>query len=100
MSVVEMKVPTIGESINEVLGLLVGRAKKPAGLYINEESEKYLYLRGENFSGQVGGFFDLLQVALSAHKRVVSVLDGNRVLSQCGVAVSLSATMTNTGSWI
>lgn len=76
---------TASESINEVVGVLVGRAKKPAGRYINDESEKSLYRLGENLIGHAGGVFDPLLERFVGHKMVVEVMEGDEVHEHVGI---------------
>lgn len=81
---------TASESINEVVGLLVGRAKKPAGRYINDESEKSLYRLGENLIGHAGGVFDPLLERFIGHKIVVEVMEGDEVHEHVGILKNYS----------
>ena len=76
---------TASESINEVVGLLVGRAKKPAGRYINDESEKSLYRLSENLIGHAGGVFDPLLERFIGQKMVVEVMEGDEVHEHVGI---------------
>lgn len=78
-------VGTASESINEVLSVLVGRAKKPAGRYINDESEKSLYRLGENLIGHAGGVFDPLLERHIGHKMVVEVMEDDEVHEHVGI---------------
>lgn len=78
-------VGTASESINEVVGVLVGRAKKPAGRYINDESEKSLYRLGEHLIGHAGGVFDPLLERFIGHKMVVEVMEGDEVHEHVGI---------------
>jgi len=78
-------VGTASESINEVMGVLVGRAKKPAGRYINDASEKSLYRLGENLIGHAGGVFDPLLERHIGHKMVVEVMEDDEVHEHVGI---------------
>lgn len=82
---------TASESINEVLGMLVGRAKKPAGRYINENSEKSLFRLGENLIGHVGGVFDPLLERFIGHKIVVEIMEGDEVHEHVGIFKNYSS---------
>ncbi|MCL4831361.1 MAG: hypothetical protein KJZ86_02935 [Caldilineaceae bacterium] len=76
---------TASESINEVVGVLVGRAKKPAGRYINDESEKSLYRLSENLIGHAGGVFDPLLERFIGQKMVVEVMEGDEIHEHVGI---------------
>ncbi|MBX3051993.1 MAG: hypothetical protein KF753_10995 [Caldilineaceae bacterium] len=76
---------TASVSINEVLGVLVGRAKKPAGRYINDESEKSLFRLGENLIGHAGGVFDPLLERFIGHKMVIEVMEDDEVHEHVGI---------------
>lgn len=81
---------TASESINEVVGLLVGRAKKPAGRYINDQSEKSLYRLSENLIGHAGGVFDPLLERILGQKIVVEVMEGDEVHEHVGILKNYS----------
>ncbi len=81
---------TASESINEVVGLLVGRAKKPAGRYINDQSEKSLYRLSENLIGHAGGVFDPLLERILGQKIVVEVMEGGEVHEHVGILKNYS----------
>ena len=83
-------VGTASESINEVVGLLVGRAKKPAGRYINDESEKSLYRLSENLIGHAGGVFDPLLERIIGQKIVLEVMEGDEVHEHVGILKNYS----------
>ena len=76
---------TASESINEVIGVLVGRAKKSAGHYINDGNEKSLSRLGQNLIGHAGGVFDPLLERLIGHKMVVEVMEGEEVHEHVGI---------------
>lgn len=81
---------TASESINEVVGLLVGRAKKPAGRYINDQSEKSIYRLSENLIGHAGGVFDPLLERILGQKIVVEVMEGDQVHEHVGILKNYS----------
>ncbi|NUQ37932.1 MAG: hypothetical protein HUU23_09085 [Caldilineales bacterium] len=64
---------TAGESFNEVLGLVIGRVKKPAGRYITDASETQLRQLGSNVIGHVGGPHDPLLERFIGSKVVLEV---------------------------
>ncbi len=76
---------TASESINEVLSVLVGRAKKPAGRYINDESEKSLYRLGSNLIGHAGGVFDPLLERYIGQKVVIEMMEDDTVHEHVGI---------------
>lgn len=76
---------TASESINEVLSVLVGRAKKPAGRYINDDNEKSLYRLGENLIGHAGGVFDPLLERFIGQKVVVEMMEDDEVHEHVGI---------------
>lgn len=78
-------VGTASDSINEVIGLLVGRARKPAGRYITPTGETYLNKLGTNLIGQVGGVFDPLMEHYIGQKVVVEVMEGSEVHEHVGI---------------
>ena len=81
---------TASESINEVVGLLVGRAKKPAGRYINDQSEKSIYRLSENLIGHAGGVFDPLLERILGQKIVMEVMEGDEVHEHVGILKNYS----------
>jgi hypothetical protein len=78
-------ISTAGESINEVLGLLVGRAKRPAGRYITDTGENYLNRLGTNLIGHVGGAYDPLLERYIGQKVVIELQEDNEVHEHVGI---------------
>lgn len=64
---------TAGESFNEVLGMVIGRVKKPAGRYITDAGESQLRQLGSNVIGHVGGPYDPLLERFIGKKVVLEV---------------------------
>lgn len=78
-------VSTANDSLSEVFGLLVGRAKKPAGRYITDQGEAYLNKLGVNLIGHVGGVFDPLLERYIGQKVVVEIQEGDEVHEHVGI---------------
>ncbi|MEZ4640339.1 MAG: hypothetical protein R2873_16450 [Caldilineaceae bacterium] len=78
-------VSTANDSLNEVFGLLVGRARKPAGRYITDQGEAYLNKLGVNLIGHVGGVFDPLLERYIGQKVVVEIQEGDEVHEHVGI---------------
>ncbi len=78
-------ISTANDSLSEVFGILVGRAKKPAGRYITEQGETYLNKLGVNLIGHVGGVFDPLLERYIGQKVVVEIQEGDEVHEHVGI---------------
>lgn len=76
---------TTSDSINEMISVLVGHARKPAGRYISEKGETYLNQLGTNLVGHVGGIYDPLLERYIGHKVVVEVLEDDEVHEHVGI---------------
>lgn len=76
---------TANDSFSEVFGLLVGRAKKPAGRYITDQGETYLNQLGKSLIGHAGGVFDPLLERYIGQKVVVEIQEGSEVHEHVGI---------------
>ncbi|MBX3001094.1 MAG: tetratricopeptide repeat protein [Caldilineaceae bacterium] len=76
---------TANDSFSEVFGMLVGRAKKPAGRYITDEGESYLNELGKNLIGHAGGLFDPLLERYIGQKVVIEIQEGSEVHEHVGI---------------
>jgi len=68
---------TAAESINDVIGIFIGRLKKPAGRYISDTGETHLKSLGSMFIGHVGHAHDPLLERFIGQKMVVEILETN-----------------------
>jgi tetratricopeptide (TPR) repeat protein len=78
-------ISTAGESINEVIGLVVGRAKRPVGRYITDTGENYLNQLGTNLIGHVGGAYDPLLERYIGQKVVIELQEDDEVHEHVGI---------------
>jgi tetratricopeptide (TPR) repeat protein len=78
-------ISTANDSFSEVFGMLVGRAKKPAGRYITDEGETYLNELGKNLIGHAGGVFDPLLERYIGQKVVIEILEDSEVHEHVGI---------------
>ncbi|HHY54262.1 MAG TPA: tetratricopeptide repeat protein [Chloroflexi bacterium] len=63
------------ESLSEVLGLIIGGLRKPAGRYITEQSEVRLRELGTTFIGSVGSGYDPLLERFIGQKMVFEIME-------------------------
>ena len=82
---------TASDSLSEMVGLLVGRAKKPAGRYITDTGESYLKKLGTNLLGAAGSAYDPLLEKHIGHKMVVEIMEGEEVHEHVGIFKNYSA---------
>lgn len=74
------------DSMGEVMGLLVGRLRKPVGRYITDSSEAYLKNLGVHMIGHVGTAHDPLLERYIGEKVVVEVLEsGDEIHEHVGI---------------
>ena len=78
-------VGTASESLSEVVSVLVGRAKKPAGRYITDKGETYLNQLSSNLIGHAGGVFDPLLERYIGQKVVVEIMENDEVHEHVGI---------------
>lgn len=76
---------TANDSFSEVFGMLVGRAKKPAGRYITDEGESYLNQLGKNLIGHAGGLFDPLLERYIGQKVVIEIQEESEIHEHVGI---------------
>ena len=73
------------ESLSEVVGLIIGGLRKPAGRYISDESEESLRELGTAFIGNVGGGYDPLLERFIGQKMVFEIMEDDEVHEHVGV---------------
>ena len=79
------------ESLNEVIGLTIGKMRKPIGNYLGEPSETHLKQLGGEFLGQVGHKADPLLERLVGMKVVFEMAEDGVVHEHVGVFKNYSA---------
>lgn len=78
------------ESLSEVIGLIIGGLRKPAGRYITETSEVHLRQLGSTFIGSVGGGYDPLLERFIGQKMVFEVMEDDEMHEHVGVFAAYS----------
>jgi tetratricopeptide (TPR) repeat protein len=78
-------ISTANDSFSEVFGMLVGRAKKPAGRYITDQGESYLNELGKDLIGHAGGVFDPLLERYIGQKVVIEIQEDSEVHEHVGI---------------
>lgn len=78
------------ESLSEVIGLIIGGLRKPAGRYITETGEVHLRELGSTFIGSVGGGYDPLLERFVGQKMVFEVVEDDEVHEHVGVFATYS----------
>lgn len=74
------------ESLSEVIGLVIGGLRKPAGRYITEQSEARLRELGTTFIGSVGSGYDPLLERFIGQKMVFEIMeDDDEVHEHVGI---------------
>lgn len=73
------------ESLSEMIGLVIGRARKPAGKFIDETSETHLKQIGSNVLGHVGQDTDPLFERLIGQKIVFETIEKGVVHEHVGI---------------
>ncbi|MCB0042787.1 MAG: hypothetical protein KDE23_24045, partial [Caldilinea sp.] len=63
------------ESLSEVIGLIIGGLRKPAGRYITDTGEAHLKSLGSTVIGQVGGGYDPLLERYIGQKMVFEIVE-------------------------
>jgi hypothetical protein len=74
-----------GESLTDVMSVIIGRLRKPAGRYITDTGEEHLKKLGDTVIGSVGGNYDPILEKLIGHKIVVDALEGEEVHEHVGI---------------
>lgn len=82
---------TAAESLNDVIGIVIGRARRPAGHYITDTSEGYLKQLGTNLVGHVGRSYDPMMETFIGQKVVVEIVEDGNVHEHVGILKSYSA---------
>ncbi|MFN3981556.1 MAG: tetratricopeptide repeat protein [Caldilinea sp.] len=78
------------ESLSEVIGVIIGGLRKPAGRYITETGEAHLRELGSTFIGSVGGGYDPLLERFVGQKMVFEVMEDDEVHEHVGVFAAYS----------
>ena len=73
------------ESLSEVIGLIIGGLRKPAGRYITEQSEVRLRELGTTFIGSVGSGYDPLLERFIGQKMVFEIMEDDEVHEHVGI---------------
>lgn len=73
------------ESLSEVIGLIIGGLRKPAGRYITEQSEVRLRELGTTFIGSVGSGYDPLLEHFIGQKMVFEIMEDDEVHEHVGI---------------
>ncbi len=82
---------TTADSLSEAVGVIAGRAKKPAAQYLSDTGETYLKKLGKDIIGYVGTSFDPLLEEHVGAKVVVEVLEDGSVHEHVGILKEYSA---------
>jgi hypothetical protein len=80
-----------GESLTEVLGMVMGRLRKPAGRYIGDVSDDQFLRFSNAVVGTVGATFDPLLERFVGNKVVVELLEGGESHEHVAVFKNYSA---------
>lgn len=78
------------ESLSEVIGLIIGGLRKPAGRYITETGEVHLRQLGSTVIGSVGGGYDPLLERFIGQKMVFEIVEDDEVHEHVGVFAAYS----------
>ena len=78
------------ESLSEVIGLIIGGLRKPAGRYITETGEVHLRQLGSTVIGTVGGGYDPLLERFIGQKMVFEIAEDDEVHEHVGVFAAYS----------
>ncbi len=84
-------VSNASESLNEVIGMAIGRVRKPVGQFVTETSESHLKKLGSEALGQVGHKADPLLERLVGSKVVFEMVEDDVVHEHVGVFKNYSA---------
>ena len=82
---------TATESLNDVVGVVIGRARKPAGHYITDTSAGYLKTLGSEVVGHMGSAYDPMMETFIGQKVVVEVVEDGNVHEHVGILKNYSA---------
>ncbi len=78
------------DSLSEVLGLIMGRLRKPAGRYITDASDDYLKRFSTEVVGSVGSTYDPLLERLIGKKIVVELIENDESHEHVGILKNYS----------
>ena len=78
------------DSMTEVLGLIMGRLRKPAGQYIMDASETHIKRFSSDVVGSVGSTYDPLLERLIGQKIVVDLIEGDESHEHVGILKNYS----------
>ncbi|MEX1019820.1 MAG: tetratricopeptide repeat protein [Litorilinea sp.] len=73
------------ESLSDVMSVIIGRLRKPAGRYISDTGEEHLRRFGTTVIGSVGGNYEGLLERLIGHKVIADILEGDEVHEHVGI---------------
>lgn len=79
------------DSLTEVLGMIMGSLRKPAGRYITDASEAHLKQFSSTIVGSMGSTFDPLMERLIGQKVVFELMEGDEVHEHVGIFKNYSA---------
>ena len=79
------------ESLTEVLGVIMGSLRKPAGRYITETGETHLKQLGGSVISHVGRAYDPLLERFIGQKVVVEMIEGEEVHEHVGIFKAYSS---------
>lgn len=79
------------DSLSEVVGVIIGGLRKPAGRYINDAGEAQLRSLGSSFIGYVGSSYDPLLERYIGQKMVVELVEDEEVHEHVGIFKHYSA---------
>ncbi len=82
---------TASESLNEVIGILVGHVRQPASGYITETSETYIQQLGSQVIGHAGSSQDPLLERFIGHRVVFELVEEDEVHEHVGIFKNYSA---------
>lgn len=84
-------IATASESLNEVIGLILGRARRqPAGALLTDTSATYIKKFGGDLIGQVGGASDPMLEQFIGHRVVVEIGEDNELHEHVGILKNYS----------
>lgn len=78
-------VATANESLSEVVGMLAGRLKRPAGRYIDDTGAAQLTNLGRSVIGSVGHLHDPLLERYIGQRVVIEISEGDEVHEHVGI---------------
>jgi hypothetical protein len=82
---------TASDSLNEALGMVVGRARKPAAKLLTDTSETYIRNIGKDIIGYVGTSYDPLLESYIGTRVVLELVEDDEVHEHVGVLKEYSA---------